>query len=323
MIDYCIIGSGISGSTIANLLRKKSTVHVFDKAKGVGGRSSFKRYKNNIGFDHGLQYLSPKSAEFKKFTKKLIKQKVLKKWNGDHKFLNNNVKQDKKHIKLIGVKGNNEISKYFLKKNNYTLNSELISISRYKGVWNLIFEDKKIQSKNLILTAPFLQSKKLLKKFVKTQLFKHKVKMNSNLTVLLMTNKTNNKASSYFTNDETLGWISNENSKRRFKCNKDLWVLQSTFKYGDKHTDNYRNKRKYYISILIDKFKKLTGIKIKKIYFSHIHGWKYASNSKAINVKSYWDKGCGLGICADWFGGPRLENGWLSANDLYAKIIKR
>ena len=323
MIDYCIIGSGISGSTIAILLRKKFTVHVFDKAKGVGGRSSFKRYKNNIGFDHGLQYLSPKSAEFKKFTKKLIKQKVLKKWNGDHKFLNNNVKQDKKHIKLIGVKGNNEISKHFLKKINYTLNSELISVSRDKGIWNLIFDDKKIQSKNLILTAPFLQSKKLLQKFVKTQLFKHKVKMNSNLTVLLMTNKTNNKSSSYFTNDETLGWISYENSKRRFKCNKDLWVLQSTFKYGDKHTDNYRNKRKYYISILIDKFKKLTGIKIKKIYFTHIHGWKYSSNSKAINVKSYWDKGCGLGICADWFGGPRLENGWLSANDLYAKIIKR
>jgi predicted NAD/FAD-dependent oxidoreductase len=147
--------------------------------------------------------------------------------------------------------------------------------------------------------------------------------MNSNLTVLLMTNRTNNKASSYFTNDQTLGWVSYENSKRRFKYNKDLWVLQSTFKYGDKHTDNYRNKRKYYTNILINKFKKLTGIKFKKIYFTRIHGWKYSSNSKAINVKSYWDKKCGLGICADWFGGPRLENGWLSANDLYAKIIKR
>ena len=116
MLDFCIIGSGISGSTIANCLNKKYKLLLYDKAKGAGGRSSFKRYKGNIGFDHGLQYLSPKSIEFKKFTKKLIKQKVLKKWNGDHKFLNNNLKQDKKHIKLIGVKGNNEISKHFLKK---------------------------------------------------------------------------------------------------------------------------------------------------------------------------------------------------------------
>ena len=61
-------------------------------------------------------------------------------------------------------------------------------------------------------------------------------------------------------------------------------------------------------------------IEIKKIYFTHIHGWKYSSNSKPLRTLSYWDKKVGLGICADWFGGPRLENGWLSANDLYKKI---
>ena len=51
MLDYCIIGSGISGSTIANYLKKNYSVKVFDKARGVGGRSSFKRYKGKIGFD--------------------------------------------------------------------------------------------------------------------------------------------------------------------------------------------------------------------------------------------------------------------------------
>ena len=60
MLDYCIIGSGISGSTIANYLEKNYSIKVFDKARGVGGRSSFKRYKGKIGFDHGLQYLSPR-----------------------------------------------------------------------------------------------------------------------------------------------------------------------------------------------------------------------------------------------------------------------
>ena len=29
----------------------------------------------------------------------------------------------------------------------------------------------------------------------------------------------------------------------------------------------------------------------------------------------------GIGGCADWFVGPRLEAGWISANDLYKKII--
>ena len=87
--------------------------------------------------------------------------------------------------------------------------------------------------------------------------------MNSSLTVLLMTNKTAIKASSFFTNDKVLGWVSKENSKKRFKYNKDLWVLQSTFE-GKKHTDNYRNKKKFYTNVLINKFKKLTKLKSKR-----------------------------------------------------------
>ena len=78
MLDFCIIGSGISGSTIANCLNKKYKLLLYDKAKGAGGRSSFKRYKGNIGFDHGLQYLSPRSKEFKSFTNSLIKKRVIK-----------------------------------------------------------------------------------------------------------------------------------------------------------------------------------------------------------------------------------------------------
>ena len=60
MIDFCVLGSGISGSTIANLLSKKYSVKVFDKARGPGGRSSSKRFKENLSFDHGVQYVSPK-----------------------------------------------------------------------------------------------------------------------------------------------------------------------------------------------------------------------------------------------------------------------
>ncbi len=321
MLDFCIIGSGISGSTISNYLEKKYSIRVFDKAEGVGGRSSFKRYKGKIGFDHGLQYLSPRSKEFKSFTNKLIKKGVLKHWKGNHKFLNKTVKRDKKHIKLIGVRGNNDISKFLLKNTKCYFRSELSEIKRLRDYWHLKFRDNKdIYSKNLIITAPFPQAKKLASKFVKTKIFKNKIVMNSSLSVLLMTNKTDNKTSSFFTNDKVLGWVSYENSKKRFKFDKDLWVLQSTFEYGKKHTNNYRNKRKFYSNILINKFKKLTKIKIKKIHFTHIHGWKYSSSSKPLRINSYWDKRKGLGICGDWFGGPRLENGWLSANDLYKKI---
>ena len=49
MSRYCVIGSGISGATIAHLLSKKNSVDLFDKARGPGGRSSFKRFDKKKG----------------------------------------------------------------------------------------------------------------------------------------------------------------------------------------------------------------------------------------------------------------------------------
>ena len=113
MIDFCVLGSGISGSTIANILSKKYSVHVFDKARGPGGRSSNKRFKNNLGFDHGVQYISPKSRIFTKYIKKLYKNKILKTWNENH--LDFTFEKKTSSIKYIGKKANNDLIKYNLK----------------------------------------------------------------------------------------------------------------------------------------------------------------------------------------------------------------
>ena len=29
-----------------------------------------------------------------------------------------------------------------------------------------------------------------------------------------------------------------------------------------------------------------------------------------------------IGVCGDWFVGPRLESGWISAQDLFKKISR-
>ena len=84
MKDFCIVGSGVAGSTIANLLSKKYTVEIFDKARGPGGRASNRRYKDRLSFDHGLQYISPRTNKFKKFILDLEKKNILKEWCGQH-----------------------------------------------------------------------------------------------------------------------------------------------------------------------------------------------------------------------------------------------
>ena len=65
MSDYCVIGSGISGATISNLLNKKSLVHSYDKGRGPGGRASFKRVKEKLVLimGHNIFHLNQKNLK--------------------------------------------------------------------------------------------------------------------------------------------------------------------------------------------------------------------------------------------------------------------
>ena len=321
MSDYCVIGSGISGATIANLLNKKFQVNLYDKGRGPGGRASFKRVKGQIGFDHGTQYFSPKTIEFKKFTNRLIKIKILKKWSGNHIFLNSKKKENKKHIKIIGKKGNNDICKFLLKKVKCFYQSEVKKIYYKNKLWFLLFTDGKIRTyKGVILTCPFPQLKKLSEKFINNTFIKRKLKMDANITVMIAIKKNKKSPSSFLFDDPVLGWAGNENTKKRFKSKYDLWTLQSTFKWANKNIDKNKKNLKKNSKILIDKFFKLTKIKKTKVIYSLNHGWKYSSNSKPLKIRSYWDPQKKIGVCADWFIGPRLESGWISAHDLFRKI---
>ena len=319
MIDFCVLGSGVAGSTIANLLSKKYSVHVFDKARGPGGRSSNKRFKNNLSFDHGVQYISPKSKLFIKYIQKLYKNKILKSWDDNH--LDFTFEKKPFSTKYIGRKANNDLVKYNLKNIKQSFASPIEKIDFKKYFWEITLKNKsKHQFKSLIITCPFPQLKKLAKNYLDKNILKLKVQMQPNITVMLaLKNQKNLPISSIKFNDDILAWAANENSKKRFKSNINLWTLQATLKWSKKTINKYKNDKSI-MNKLITRFIKLTGFEKNKIIFKKIHGWKYSYNYEKTPYLSIWNKKINLGVCGDWFNGPKVENAWLSANDLARKI---
>ena len=319
MIDFCVLGSGIAGSTIANLLSKKYSVHVFDKARGPGGRSSNKRFKNNLSFDHGVQYISPKSKPFIKYIRKLYKNKILKKWDDNH--LDFTFEKKLFSTKYIGKKANNDLVKYNLKNIKQSFAAPIEKIDFKKYFWEITLKDKsKYQFKSLIVTCPFPQLKKLARNYLDKNILKLKVQMQPNITVMIaIKNQKNLPISSIKFNDDILAWAANENSKKRFKSNINLWTLQATLKWSKKTINKYKTDKSI-MNQLIARFIKLTGFEKNKIIFKKIHGWKYSYNYEKTPYLSIWNKKINLGICGDWLSGPKVENAWLSANDLARKI---
>ena len=319
MIDFCVLGSGVAGSTIANILSKKYSVHVFDKARGPGGRSSNKRFKKNLSFDHGVQYINPKSKQFIKFIQKLSKKKILSRWNGNH--LDFTFENKPLTPKYIGVKANNAICKYYLKKIKLFFGSQITKIEYKKKIWEITLSDNsKHQFKSLVLTCPFPQLKKLARKYLDKKVSNLKVQMQPNITAMIaLKNQTELPISSIKFDDDILTWAANENSKKRFKSNLNLWTLQASIKWSKNTISKYKND-KTIINKLITRFVKLTGLKKNKIVHKKIHGWKYSYNYQKTPLLSSWNRKYQLGICGDWFNGPKVEDAWISANDLAKKI---
>ena len=144
--------------------------------------------------------------------------------------------------------------------------------------------------------------------------------MHPNITVMVaFKNQKNLPVSSIKFNDEILIWAANENSKKRFKSNFNLWTLQASLKWSKKTINRYK-KKKSIMNKLITRFLKLTGLEKNKIIHKKIHGWKYSYNYEKTPLLSSWNKKYQLGVCGDWFSGPKVENAWLSANDLAKKI---
>ncbi len=319
MLDFCIIGSGVSGSTIAHHLSKKYSVHILDKARGPGGRASNKRFKQNLSFDHGLQYVSPKSKEFLKFIKTLCKKKKAKIWTGNHLDFTFEKKDISK--KFIGMKGNNFISKYYTQKVKISFQSSVKTIFNNKYFWEIRLENgENLKAKSIILTCPFPQSKNIAGKYLEKKISNLKINMEPNITTMLaFKNQKTVPVSSIKFNDDILTWAALENSKNRFNSSNSLWTLQSSIGWARKNINNYKKNRKAE-NTLVSKFLTFTGYKKNMIIFKKTHGWKYSYNLKGSSLKSYWDKKLRLGLCADWFIGPKVENAWLSANDLAKKI---
>ena len=323
MKDFCVVGSGVAGATIANLLTKKYSVEIFDKARGPGGRASNRRYKGSQSFDHGLQYISPKSPEFKKFIMDLKRKKVVKEWESNH--IDFNFEKKENSIKYIGFKGNNDACKYLIKniKSNYL--TCVTNIKFNSNYWIITLNNKdKVCFKNLILTCPFPQLKKLSNKYLNKKILNINPQMLPNITVMVAyKNCAQIPIGSIRFDDPIIAWASQENTKSRFKSKQSLWTVQCTKKFSKKNINLLKRKPKIYEKLILKKFEELTGYQAKNIIFQSIHAWKYAYKKKGPkNIESLWINKYQLGICADWFCGDKAEHAWLSANNLFSHIKK-
>ena len=147
--------------------------------------------------------------------------------------------------------------------------------------------------------------------------------MDPNITLLVkQKSKKRIPISSIKFKNKIISWAANENSKKRFSVNENYWTIQTSDSYSKKIINLFKKKRFYYSKQIVKEFSKILNLNYRDFKVFKIHGWKYSSNKTYSGKKYYWDKNLRIGICGDWFIGPKAESAWISANNLFEHIKK-
>ena len=316
MKNTAIIGTGFSAATLGYFL--KNDLDFYEKSRGVGGRCSTRRVDNVGLFDHGLQYVKSENSEFKKF----LSDYTI--WQGNFKiFQNDQIKDDLHKERIINENGNNLLVKNLFKNKRVFANKELKSIEKKNDCFQLNFNDSTQENyKTVIITTPYQQAYNLTKQFTENYFSKLNFCMQPNLTLMVAFNKSLNLNLSAisFEDDDVLGFVANENTKKKTLINKDLelWTIQSSVKYATKNIYEYRNNKENLADEMLKSLSVKLKINIKKdnIQYSDIHGWRYAYGNKSDAANCYWNEDLRLGICGDWFSGGNAESAFINAKKL-------
>ena len=316
MKNIAIIGTGFSAATLGYFL--KNDLDFYEKSRGVGGRCSTRRVDNVGLFDHGLQYVKSENSEFKKF----LSDYTI--WQGNFKiFQNDQIKDDLHKERIINENGNNLLVKNLFKNKRVFANKELKSIEKKNDCFQLNFNDSTQENyKTVIITTPYQQAYNLTKQFTENYFSKLNFCMQPNLTLMVAFNKSLNLNLSAisFEDDDVLGFVANENTKKKGLINKDLelWTIQSSLKYAIKNIYEYRNNKESLADEMLKNLSVKLKIDIKKDYiqYSDIHGWRYAYGNKLDDANCYWNEDLRLGICGDWFSGGNAESAFINAKKL-------
>ena len=140
-MKIAIIGAGISGLTTAINLDKNSDITLFEKSRGAGGRICT-RYTDSYNFDHGAQFFTARSPEFKEFLKPLIKLGVIDNWKARLIEVRDNVIINRQQWnndlpRYVGVPSMSSIGKYLSKNLDIKLNAE-VSIQKSAKGWKVV-----------------------------------------------------------------------------------------------------------------------------------------------------------------------------------------
>jgi renalase len=319
IIDTLIIGSGLAGLSAANHLTAKGfNVVVIDKGRGVGGRLAARRIGDAV-FDHGAQFFTARSEQFKNCVDQWIKSGVAEQWYQSYPG------QPNGHPRYRGVPTMVSIAKHLAKDQTVIQSTRALELNHDGCNWIVILEpEESIIARSVIITSPVPQTLDLIDQG-NSQLPSgiierlQKIQYESCIAVMavLDTPSTLENPGALALDQGPIAWIS-DNHKKGASPLPALTIHAS----GEFSQANFNRDRTEVGKELIELARPLFGN--ASISDFQVHGWLYSkpttTDDEASFLLSASLKMPPLVLAGDAFAGPRFEgavlSGWSAAGQI-------
>lgn len=319
-----VIGAGVSGLSCARRLRKhRIRVHVFEKSRGPGGRSSTRR-TDPFQFDHGAQYFTVRDPLFGRAVADWTASGAAAVWKGricvlqagEVREMNDDV------VRYVGVPGMSALTRRLAGDLRIGTGVRVTRIEARTSGYRLWAADEELGDFDaVVLSAPAPQAADLLAVRPELQARVAGVEMRPTWAVLLgYGTPLDLPFDGAFVHDSPLSWVARNRSKPG-REGGEAWVLHGGHEWSAEHLELAPGD---VLGRLEDAWGQAVGNTLPEPVFRTAHRWRYAAPVEPLAV----DEPCllstagRLGVCGDWCGGSRLEGAYLSGRALADELLE-
>lgn len=317
-----VIGAGVAGLTAAcRLAHAGLDVVVFDKARGVGGRTSTRR-SDVFAFDHGAQYFTCRSDAFTQQVGDWCRRGVAAPWDATIATLGaaDSAASAKLADRFVGVPGMSALARDLAEGLRVECGHRIESVEGGPGCWSLITEDGARQEgfDSVVVATPAPQAVPLLASHPGFAESAARVEMQPCHAVMLtFAEGIGVDFDGAFVENSPLGWVA-RNASKPGRPPGECWVLHTTPEWSGTHL---ATPIETVMHALLLAFGRALGQALPDPTFQAAHRWSLARTDEPLGEPFLWAADSALGVCGDWLHGSRVEDAYLSGAQLAEAML--
>ena len=323
--DVAIIGAGVAGLSAAQrLVDEGFSVRVFEKSRGLGGRSATRRFRG-FGFDHGAQYFTVQSSRFHSVIQPLIEIGDVRRW--DPRIVT--IRADRSRApapesdRYVGVPGMSTLGNSLAVDLTVQRDTRIASLQLERADdWTLVAEDgrKLGRYSGVVVSCPAPQAAWLLGPVVPELAADcSSVSMQPCWAVMAaFDDPLPVEFDAAFFDDDRLAWAARDSSKPGRPPMPDCWTLHAVPEWSARHLDDDDSG---VAAALLDRFFDLSGLSMRDASTALAHRWRYARPDQDNPLPRRIDDSTRIVVAGDWTNGPRIEAAFLSGIEAAGDLI--